>query len=60
MSAGQLESDVDLAVLRGGIPLEPLPDFDPDAKLDPSVPHAPARLHRLEPHEMKALHFWTE
>ena len=57
MSAGQLEPHVDLAVLRGGIPLDPLPAFDPDAPLDPSVPHAPARLHRLEPHEMKAQHF---
>eukprot|EP01114_Cavostelium_apophysatum_P015656 TRINITY_DN4313_c0_g1_i1.p1 TRINITY_DN4313_c0_g1~~TRINITY_DN4313_c0_g1_i1.p1 ORF type:complete len:696 (-),score=166.13 TRINITY_DN4313_c0_g1_i1:1-2088(-) len=39
-----------LESLRQGIPLEPLPDLP---EIDPSVPHAPKRVHHLSEREIK-------
>ena len=52
-----MESDeaVDLSVLTNGIPLNPLPEYDPSAGLDPSVPHAPIRVPNLSKEEKKVI-----
>ncbi len=57
-----MESDeaVDLSVLTNGIPLNPLPEYDPSAGLDPSVPHAPIRVPNLSKEEKKVFLFLIE
>lgn len=47
-----MEPEADLSILKKGIP-DPLPQHDPEAPLDPSVPHAPPREVRLDPEEKK-------
>ena len=51
------EEAVDLNVLTNGPPLNPLPDYDPSAGPDPSVPHAPIRVPNLTKEEKKVCIF---
>ena len=48
-----MEQEVDLSILKKGIPCDPLPQWDPEAPLDQSVPHAPPRPAKLDPEEKK-------
>ena len=48
-----MEQEIDLSILKRGIPCDPLPQWDSEAPLDQSVPHAPARPVKLDPEEKK-------